>query len=61
MLQGIPTVKEAKAFKKILNDFAMATGIEVSLDKPKLFFFNTNNYSEKSYYNSRDPKGSTTL
>eukprot|EP00253_Pinus_taeda_P036049 PITA_36049 len=33
MLQGIPTVKEAKAFKQILNDFAMATGTEVSIDK----------------------------
>eukprot|EP00253_Pinus_taeda_P033643 PITA_33643 len=28
MLQGTPTVKEAKAFKQILNAFAMATGTE---------------------------------
>ena len=41
MLQGIPTVKEAKAFKQILNDFAMAAGTEVSLTKSKVFFFNT--------------------
>ena len=41
MLQGIPTVKEAQALKKILNDFALATGTEVSLDKSKVLFFNT--------------------
>ena len=41
MLQGTPTIKEAKDFKQILNDFAMATGIEVSLTKSKIFFFNT--------------------
>lgn len=40
MLQGTPTVKEAKAFKKILSDLAMATGTEVSLTKSKIFFFN---------------------
>lgn len=34
-------VKEAHAFKQILKDFAMATGIEVSLTKSKIFFFNT--------------------
>jgi len=42
MLQGIPTVKEAKAFKQILNDFAMAVGTKVSLDKSKVVLFNTN-------------------
>ena len=42
MLQGIPTVKEAKAFKQILHDFTMAAGTEVSLTKSKVFFFNTN-------------------
>lgn len=41
MLQGIPTVKEARAFKQILNNFALAVGTEVSLDKSKVFFFNT--------------------
>ena len=40
MLQGTPTVKEAKAFKQILSEFAMAMGIEVSLTKSKIFFFN---------------------
>eukprot|EP00253_Pinus_taeda_P015206 PITA_15206 len=41
MLQGIPMVKEAKAFKQILNNFAMAVGTEVRLDKSKVFSFNT--------------------
>ena len=42
MLQGIPTVREARAIKNILNEFAMAAGTEVSLNKFKVFFFNTN-------------------
>lgn len=37
MLQGIPTVKEAKAIKSILNDFAMEAGTEVSLNKSNFF------------------------
>eukprot|EP00253_Pinus_taeda_P001418 PITA_01418 len=41
MLQGIPTVKEALAYKKILNDFAMASSMVVNLCKSKFFFFNT--------------------
>eukprot|EP00253_Pinus_taeda_P015585 PITA_15585 len=40
MLQGIPIVKEARAFKQILNEFSLATSREVSLDKSKVFFFN---------------------
>eukprot|EP00253_Pinus_taeda_P034631 PITA_34631 len=42
MLQGTPMVKGALVFKQILNDFAMAVGIEVSLNKSNIFFFNTN-------------------
>lgn len=41
MLQGIPIVKEVKAFKQILYEFALATGTEVSLAKSNIFF-NTN-------------------
>jgi hypothetical protein len=33
MLQGIPTVREATAYKQILNDFARATGMEVNFSK----------------------------
>jgi len=38
ILQGIPTIKEAKAFKQILNDFVTAAGIEVSLNNQKFSF-----------------------
>ena len=37
MLQGIPTVKEARAIKQILNDFSMADGTKESLNKSKVF------------------------
>lgn len=42
LLQGVPKVKEALAFKQILKDFPLATGIEVNLSKSKIFFFSTN-------------------
>lgn len=42
MLQGIPTVRKARAIKEILDNFAMAVGTEVSPKKSKVFFFNTN-------------------
>jgi len=38
----MPTVREARAIKNILNDFAMVAGTEVSLNKSKVFSFNTN-------------------
>lgn len=41
MLQGIPMVKEALAYKQILKDFSLASGMEVNLSKSKIFFFNT--------------------
>jgi len=34
-------VKESLAYKQILRDFAMASGMEVNLSKSKFFFFNT--------------------
>lgn len=42
MLQGIPTIRDARAIKNILNDFSMVAGTKVSLNKSKVFFFNTN-------------------
>lgn len=42
MLQGTPTVKEAKEFKQILSEFVRAAGTVVSLTKSKIFFSNTN-------------------
>ena len=41
MLQGIPIVKEAQAFKQILSDFSMALCMEVNISKSNFFFFNT--------------------
>eukprot|EP00253_Pinus_taeda_P017138 PITA_17138 len=42
MEQGIPTVKEASTYNKILKEFAMATGMEVNISKSKISFLNTN-------------------
>eukprot|EP00253_Pinus_taeda_P007884 PITA_07884 len=42
MQQGIPTVKEASAYNKILKEFVMATGMEVNLSMSKISFLNTN-------------------
>lgn len=48
MLQGIPTVKEALAYKQILRNFAMATSMEVNLSKSRIFFFNTNIFIQRN-------------
>jgi len=42
MLQGIPMVRESLGYKKILSDFAMASGMEVNLSKYNIFFSNAN-------------------
>jgi len=42
LLQGIPTVKEALAYKQILKDFSLASGMDVNLSKSKIFLFSTN-------------------
>jgi len=42
MLQGLPTVQEASNYKRILNIFSSASGMEVNLAKSNFFFFNTN-------------------
>eukprot|EP00253_Pinus_taeda_P009142 PITA_09142 len=39
MLQGIPIVREARAIKNILNDFAMAAGTEAVLQAILIFMF----------------------
>lgn len=41
ILQGTPTIQEAKAFKQIMSEFSRAKGTEVSIFKSKLLFFNT--------------------
>jgi len=41
MLHSTPTVKEAMAFKNILNLFSKASGMEINHAKSTIFFFNT--------------------
>eukprot|EP00253_Pinus_taeda_P014528 PITA_14528 len=41
MLHGIPTVKEALAFRHTLNLFSEASGMEISFSKSTTFFFHT--------------------
>ena len=41
MLHGIPTVRETRGFKAILNLFGHASGMDLNLDKSSIFFFNT--------------------
>jgi hypothetical protein len=42
LLHGIPMVKEAKAYKRILEEFGEASGVEINHSKSWIFFFNTN-------------------
>jgi hypothetical protein len=42
LLHGMPTVKEAKAYKRILDEFGEASGAEINQYKSMIFFFNTN-------------------
>eukprot|EP00253_Pinus_taeda_P025596 PITA_25596 len=41
MLHGIPTVKEAMAFRHILDLFSKASGMEINFSKSTIFFFHT--------------------
>eukprot|EP00253_Pinus_taeda_P002169 PITA_02169 len=41
MLQGLPTGREAKTIKQILNDFAMVSGTEAILQDIPIFMFST--------------------
>ena len=57
MLHGIPTVKEALGYKRILNLFRKASGMEINLSKSTIFFFNTHLVVKKKYpYHSRLPE-----
>jgi hypothetical protein len=42
MLHEIPTIKEARTYKKILSDFREALGIEINHSKSMVYFCNTN-------------------
>eukprot|EP00253_Pinus_taeda_P009137 PITA_09137 len=41
MLHGTPTVKEAVAYREILDLFSQALGMEINFSKSTIFFFNT--------------------
>jgi hypothetical protein len=42
LLHGIATVKEEKAYKRILEEFNEASGVDINHSKSMIFFFNTN-------------------
>jgi hypothetical protein len=42
LLHGIPMVKEAKTFKRILEEFGEASRAEINHSKSMIYFFNTN-------------------
>jgi hypothetical protein len=42
LLHSIPTVKEEKSYKRILEEFGEASGVEINHSKSMIFFFNTN-------------------
>lgn len=49
MLHGIPTVKEALGYKRILNLFSKTSGMEINLSKSTIFFFNTHLAVQKTF------------
>jgi hypothetical protein len=42
LLHGTPTVKEAKAYKRIIEEFGEASGAEINHSKSMIYLFNTN-------------------
>jgi hypothetical protein len=42
LLHGTPMVKEAKAYKRILEEFGEASRAEINHSKSMIYFFNTN-------------------
>jgi hypothetical protein len=51
LLHGIPMVKEAKAYKRILEEFWEALGVEIDHSKSMIFFFNTNPIIQRNLAN----------
>jgi hypothetical protein len=51
LLHGTPMVKEAKAYKKILEDFGEASREEINHSKSMIYFFNTNMEIERNSAN----------
>jgi hypothetical protein len=42
LLHGMPMVKEAKSYKRILDEFGEASWTKINQSKSMIFFFNTN-------------------
>jgi len=51
LLHGIPMVKEAKAYKQILDEFGEASGAEINQSKSMIFLFNTNSTIQRNLAN----------
>jgi hypothetical protein len=49
LLHGIPTVKEAKAYKRILEYFGEASGAGINHSKSMIFLFNTNPTIQRNF------------
>jgi hypothetical protein len=52
LLHGTPTVREAKSYKIILEEFGEASGIEINHSKSMIYFFNTNPAIQRNVENS---------
>ena len=51
LLHGKPTLKEAKSYKKILEDLREASGHEINHSKSMIYFFNTNPVIQRNMAN----------
>jgi len=51
LLHDTPTVKEARAYKRILEDFGEASGAEINHSKSMIFFINTNPVIQRNLTN----------
>jgi hypothetical protein len=54
LLHGIPTSKEEKSYKRILEEFGEASGAEINHSKSMIFFFNTNPVIQRNLANILD-------
>jgi hypothetical protein len=51
LLHGTPMVKEAKAYKRILEEFGEASRAEINHSKSMVYFFNTNQAIQRNLAN----------
>ena len=50
MLMGYPFVQEASSFRKCLDQFGSASGLEFNAQKSKVFFFNTPSITHRNIF-----------